>query len=489
MKLLLIGALCLTVGATTFFTSRAFVHANPRPALPQDLPSYREVVQRVLPAVVSIEPRTRVSVSRTSMPRSFEGFGQLPDGLPEGLRKELERFRKMPMPDVTPGRSVGSGFIVDPAGVILTNAHVVQGADVVDIRLHDGRTFQSRDIKRDAKTDLAVVRIDAAGALPCLKLGDSDGMEIGDRVLAVGAPLGLTGTVTHGIVSAKARDVNLNMYEDFLQTDAAINPGNSGGPLVNLAGEVIGVNTAIRSATGGFQGIGLAISSNLVRGVLDHLQRDGSVPRAYLGVQTQPLDAAVAKHLGLNDQRGVVLSRIMPDTPAARAGLVDGDVLTQLAGQPVRDVRHLQRFVAGLPIDKEIDVEVLRDGRKLSVKLKVEKQPEAFGAAEPASHAPATVGKLGARAVDMTPAQAKEFGYPEKTEGVVVVDIDEDSLAAGTGLRRGTLILQVDQTPIKTAAELQAALDKASLSDGVLLRVRTAQGGTTFMVVKATARG
>jgi serine protease Do len=388
-----------------------------------------------------------------------------------------------------PGRAFGSGFIVDPAGVILTNDHVIRGADEVTVILQDGRKFTSRDIKRDPRTDLAVVSIQVKESLPFLKLGDSDAMEIGDRVLAIGAPLGLTGTVTSGIVSAKGRDVHMNMYEDFIQTDAAINPGNSGGPLVNLAGEVIGINSVIKSGTGGFQGIGLAIASNLARDVLEQLRRDGSVHRGYLGVQIQALTPDVAARLGVKDKGGVVLSKVLPGGPAAKCGLQDGDIVTEVSGQPVKNPRSLQRLVAGLPIGKKVELAVVRDGARKMFTLTVENQPATFGVADGAPTAgPTQLGKLGAMVSELTAKTARQFGYSEGTEGVLVTEVEPDSAAATAGLRPGMLIVKVDAQEVKTVEQLRGALDKGSRERGRLLQVRTAQGGTSYVLLKA-ARG
>jgi serine protease Do len=462
-------------GVGGYGATYALMHAKPRdPALAKDAPSYRDVVKQVLPAVVSIEARPRAALSRASLP-------------PE-LRKHLEPFGGQPLPDSHPGRAFGSGFVVDPSGVILTNDHVVRDAEELEVHLQDGRKFTTRDFKTDPKSDLAVVRIQVKGELPSLKLGDSDEMEVGDRVLAVGAPLGLTGTVTSGIISAKARDVHMNLDEDFLQTDAAINPGNSGGPLVNLAGEVIGINSAIKSQTGGFQGIGLAISSNLAKNVMEHLLKDGMVHRGYLGVQVQPLDPEVAARLGLAGKTGVVVAKVMAGAPAAKAGLRDGDIVTEVAGQPVKDPRGLQKIVAGLPAGKSVELGVYSDGAPKSLTVTVEEQPQLFGRnTESAEPEAVSLGKLGVRVKELTAEKARELGHPEKTEGVLVTEVDPNGVAGEAGMRSGTVILKVDQQRVRTVEEYQKAVEKASLDEGVLLQVRTAPGGTTYVLLKAPA--
>jgi serine protease Do len=484
----LIFALLVAITCTgAYAAGRALIGATePATAVPHELPSYREVVKKVLPAVVSIEVKPKVRMSQASMPPGKSSpFGNIP-GLPDDLRKELERFGQRPMPEPRQGHAFGSGFIVDPSGLIVTNDHVVRGADEVSVQLHDGRKFVGKAIKRDSRTDLAILRIEAKEALPFLKLGDSDAMEIGDRVLAVGAPLGMTGTVTSGIVSAKGRDIHMNMYEDFLQTDAAINPGNSGGPLVNLAGEVIGVNSAIRSDTGGFQGIGLAISSNLTKDVLDQLQRTGTVVRGYLGVQTAPLDPEVAARLNVPDKAGVVIAKVMSGSPAAKSGMKDGDILVEIAGKAVKDPRTLQRIVAGLEVGKKAELAVFRDGARKTLTLTVEAQPQSFGlSSEGQEQDPTPLGKLGAHVMDLTPKTAKQYGLSEKTTGVIVTEVEPGSTAAEANLKSGMLIVKVDQQAVASVADLQRLLERASLEKGCLLQVRTPQGGTTYILLKS----
>ena len=488
MRKLFVSSLCLAlVGAIGICAGRAFVNGAPRPTTLKELPSYRDVVKTVLPAVVSIEAKhkaRRTSAQQPSM--NMLPFGNMP-GLPDELRKELEHFRSQP-PEAAPRKAFGSGFIVDPTGVILTNDHVVRGADEVEIHLQDGRKFMAHDIKTDPKTDLAVIRLETKESLPFLKLGDSNAVEVGDRVLAVGAPLGLTGTVTSGIISAKGRDIHMNMYEDFLQTDAAINPGNSGGPLVSLDGEVIGINSAIKSGTGGFQGIGLAISSNLARNVMDQLQHNGAVHRGYLGVQVQPLDPEVAAKLGMKEKTGVVIAKVTAGAPAAKCGLQDGDVLTSIAGQAVNDPKTLQRIVASLPIGKEVELAVFRDGAPKTLKLTVEEQPESFGMlSEPSEAGTTNLGKIGIKVTDLTAENAKQFSYSEKAEGVLITEVEPESAAATAGLQSGMLILKVDQQQVKSPRDVQNALEKASFEKGVLLQVRSPRGGTTYVMVKAPA--
>ena len=316
--------------------------------------SYRDVVKKVLPAVVSIEAKIKPAKTKP-LPRK-PGLAEDKDGDSLGS---------------------GSGFLVDPKGVILTNFHVVEDADQLEVTLNDGRKFVTKDFVSDTKTDLAIVRIQPKGDLPFLQLGNSSEMEIGDRVLAVGAPFGLTGSVTAGIISAKQRSINVNVYEDFLQTDAAINPGNSGGPLVNLEGKAIGIASAIKSRSGGFQGVGLAISSNLAADVMKQLLKDGVVHRGYLGIKVKDVDTdEMAQRLGLKQTRGVQITRLFEDGPAAKAHLEYGDVIVSVAGKSIKDTRDLQSTVAGLPFGKPVLVAVMRDGKSRTFDVIVEEQPK-----------------------------------------------------------------------------------------------------------------
>ncbi len=273
---------------------------------------------------------------------------------------------------------VGSGVIVDKSGIILTNNHVLEGADEVKIRLSDGREFEAKDIRRDVRTDLAVLKIEGAGSLPAAKLGNSDELEIGDWVIAVGNPFELEHTVSAGIISGKGRQLSAAQRTMFLQTDAAINPGNSGGPLVNLDGEVVGINTAIASRSGGNQGIGFAIPSNLAKWVMAQLIEHGNVRRAYLGVGIEAITPQNAAEIGVRPGQGVIVSAVFPDTPAAEAGLQKGDVVTHFAGSPVSSPANLQRIVERSPMNSRQQLTILRNGRESRVEVEVKPLPTNF---------------------------------------------------------------------------------------------------------------
>jgi serine protease Do len=495
----------LTVGGLSgaLITNHALRGQAPKEAIfPREMSSYRDVVKRVLPAVVSVEAWPKaVAKNQPSSQRRRGNFGNVP-GIPEEFRRffEDQDGSQFETPQQqSPHHAFGSGFVIDPKGVILTNYHVVNGAGRVEVQMKDGQTFSSTDIKGDPKNDLAIIRVKPTTPLPYLEMGDSDAMEIGDRVLAVGAPFGLTGSVTSGIVSAKGRSGlsgQRTVYEDYLQTDAAINPGNSGGPLVNLEGRVIGINTAIKTESGGFQGVGLAIASNVAKNIVDQLVHNGVVHRGYLGVQVGPLSEEVAAQMGLKLNGGVVVSQVMPGTPAAKAGLQDGDIITALDGKPVKDSRELQHIVGGTPIHRPVELAIIRDEKPRTLHVTIEEQPKDFAVAsrtgeprEPVQNdqEEVTVNNVGLTLAELTPETAKSFGYDEDFQGVVITDVQQGSIAADARLQRGMVIAQINKKPVKSAAAAQKMFQQASLTKGVLLQVKFAQGrgvNTTYIVLK-----
>jgi len=375
---------------------------------------------------------------------------------------------------------------------------VVDGADRVDITLTDGRHFVSKEIIRDRKNDLAIIRFDPKGTVPFLEFGDSDSMEIGDRVLAMGAPFGLAGSVSQGIVSAKGRTgmtTNRSIYEDYIQTDAAINPGNSGGPLINLEGRVVGVDTAIKSRSGGFQGVGLAISGNLAKNVVNQLMKDGVVHRGYFGIQVRPLTPEVANLMGLKEAKGLELVRVEENSPAAKAGMQDGDIITSVAGQEVKDSRDLQHLVSTLTLNKSYPVKVYRDGKDQTLSVFVRPAPENYGEdrtilaktpkKEKAESEELSVKNLGIELQDLTSENAEQFGYAEDKSGVVVAKVDPNGIAAEQGLRRGMIITKIAEKPVTSAAKAREMLQKSSLEKGVLVQVQTREGGKARIALQA----
>lgn len=371
-------------------------------------------------------------------------------------------------------------MIIDSSGIILTNNHVVRGGGRVTVRLHDGREFDAVDVGTDPKTDVAVIRIDGAGDLPAAELGNSDSVNVGDWVMAVGAPFGLNETVTAGIISAKSRGIGITAREDFLQTDAAINPGNSGGPLVNLNGEVVGINTAISSTSGGYQGIGFAIPINLARWVGDQLTLTGHVERAFLGIGIQQITDELTDHFGLSAIEGVVVTAVRPDSPAAQAGLLAGDVIVEFDGRAVGAPRELQGIVERAAINAEHAVVVIRDEKRVKLNVRVATMPENVSVGTRAADG-ATFEQLGLELSGLDADVAKQLGLTDVT-GVVITGVRPRSPAARAGLRTSMVITQVNRQAVKSPDDFERVLQAESDSDGVLLLIRDASG-SRFVVV------
>jgi len=465
--------------------------------------AFRFSADHVLPAVVAIKNEVQPKMAKTEQPRSgrgnrpqlpkgFGGFGDL-DPLFKRFFDELpEGSSVFEMPQM-PRKSAGSGVIIDPSGVILTNNHVVAGGGKVTVRLADGREFtaNNEDIKTDPNTDIAVVKIKAGGALPYAKLGDSDKLRIGDWVLAVGQPFELENTVTAGIVSATGRSVGITKYDEFIQTDAAINPGNSGGPLVNLKGEGVGINTAISSSSGGFQGVGFSIPVNVAKWVSSQLLKDGKVHRAYLGVGIQPINEDLAHQLGMSAVRGALVTEVRPNSPAAKAGIQPQDVIVEFNGSPIQSPGNLSALAGRAAIGSTQPVVVLRDGKRVELKVAVQEQPAGYGertAKTPESHEePANerkdYDKLGVQVGPLTGDIAKQLGM-SGASGVVVTAVEDGSPADRAGVHTGDVITQVSRKPVKSVADFEAEAKNASLDKGVLVLLRTAEG-SHFVVLKS----
>lgn len=484
-------ALALVVGGAAVgrWVGPAEVQGQPAPvtqAIPKELTSYRDVVKQVLPSVVSIEPR--VKVKQKAVRRSQPA----PEGNADPLRRffDEQQGQMIPAPQ-TPHGGFGSGFIVDPSGIIITNWHVVEGADTVDVTLTDGRKFTTSDIKSDRTADIAVLRVTTSNPLPALQFGDSSQMEVGDRVLAVGAPFGLTGSVTHGIISAKGRSLENPRYDDFIQTDAAVNPGNSGGPLVNLAGQVIGVNSAIKSRSGGFQGIAMSISGNMVKSVMQQLLKDGVVKRGYLGIEmAQAMTPEVAARFGLKDG-GVVVINVVENSPAHKAGLQADDAIVGIGGKAVRENRELQRTVASLQLNQPVQLDVIREGKAMQLTLTIEPQPMKDDEARQipvrrgGSQNVETIAipKAGLELADLTPERAQVMGIARKS-GALIATVDPSGAAAEAGLTQGLVISKVDKKPVANAQEAKAALEASNSEKGALVQAESPLGGTAFVILK-----
>jgi len=426
------------------------------------LPDFADLVEKVQPAVVNIWTTRRVSTVITP----FDD----PDLLPPPFRDFFRRF----FPDQPPRRrqefkqySLGSGFIIDSDGFVVTNNHVVQEADEIKVTTADGRSFDVEVVGKDPKTDLALLKIKGKGPFPYLSFGDSDTLRVGEWVIAVGNPFGLSHTVTVGIVSAKGRTIRQGPYDDFIQTDASINPGNSGGPLLNVRGEVIGVNTAIFSRTGQSAGIGFAIPSNLARYVVQEIKTHKRVARGYLGVIIQPVDETIARAMGLPEPKGALVSQVNPNTPAEKAGIKAGDIIVKYNGAEIHRFNELPVKVSTTPPGSKVTLEVIREGKPLTFTLTLAELPENIeGEQAPPEEGESeenvergSIRILGMTVRPLSGEERQEYKLPQG--GLIVVQVEEGSPAHKAGIQPGDLLLEANRTPIRTPDDLRKVLAQA----------------------------
>ena len=435
------------------------------------LPNFSALAKQVQPGVVNI--RT-VKSTKEGGPVFRHFFGN-----PFGNRDP----NRDPFGEGGPGRefkqrSLGSGFIVDRDGFIVTNNHVVENADQIKVRLSDDREFDAKIIGRDNKTDLALIQIEGAKDLSPLKMGDSEKLEVGSWVLAVGSPFGLEQTVTAGIVSAKGRFLGAGPYDDFIQTDASINPGNSGGPLLNMNGEVIGINTAI-VAQG--QGIGFAIPVNLAQNIIAQLKERGSVTRGWMGVGIQDLTPELAQYYGLKDQKGVLVTQVFPGDPADKAGIQAKDVIVAVDGKPVGTGRELSSAVAAMAVGREVPVKILREGKERVLKVQLSERKETE--LEAKGPTPET-DELGIRAADLNPETARRFGIDENEKGVLVAAVKPGSKADQSGLQQGDIVKEVNRVPVQSVNEMKAEFGKTQPGDAASFLVKRGTAGFVVLKVK-----
>ncbi|NKE70094.1 DegQ family serine endoprotease [Candidatus Manganitrophus noduliformans] len=435
---------------------------------PDDL--FIDIAKRVTPAVVNIST-TRVVKGREdddpfNDPFFRRFFGDRP-------------FERQGPPRQRRSQGLGSGVIVDPSGIIITNNHVVANADEVEVLLGDKREFKGKVIGSDPKSDLAIVKIDAEN-LPTVPWGDSDQLQVGEYVLAIGNPFGLNQTVTMGIVSAVGRaNVGIADYEDFIQTDAAINPGNSGGALVNRRGELVGINTAIFSRTGGYMGIGFAVPSEMAKSIKESLVRTGKVTRGWLGVSIQEVTPQLAKEFGLKESKGALVSDVLPDSPAEAAGIERGDIVLGIDGKEVENTAQLRKWVAGAPVGEKIRLTLFRDKKEKEIELSLGEQPQEVAQAGGGEEAETSALK-GAQVRNLTPEAAREMNLPKGLQGVVISRVEAGSLAEEAGLRAGDVILEVNRTAVRNTREYEKALSGLKKEQSALLLVH--RGGNTLFV-------
>ncbi len=381
-------------------------------------------------------------------------------------------------------QSLGSGFIVDPSGIVVTNNHVIEGADEITVTLQDGVTLKATLVGHDDRNDIAVLQVHADHKLPSVHFGNSDASRVGDWVLAIGNPFGLGGSVSAGIVSARGRDIQQGPYDDFIQTDAAINKGNSGGPLFNMAGEVIGINTAIYSPSGGSIGIGFSIPSDEAKNVVDQLEKFGRPRRGWLGVRIQQVTPDLAESLGLHEADGAMVAGVNHDGPADHAHIQNGDVILSFNGQPLKEMRTLPRVVAETPIDAKVPVDIWRSGHRQTIQVVVAEMPDDQKADTPkaSSKAPTNpsvdFASLGMKLSPLTDATRQKFKIDAQQKGIVVTDITPEGLAADHGLKPGDVVVEVARSPVATPADLQKRLDEARTDSrkSVLLLVQGQDG-------------
>ncbi len=479
-----ISLVLVMVAVLSFTAGPAAAKAGPE--------GFSELAAKLLPAVVNVSTTQTVKADRQrpEMPQfppgsPFEEFFKdfLDKNLPRGQRPETQPRR---------ATSLGSGFIIDASGLIATNNHVIADADEITVILHDDTSLKAEVVGKDLKTDLALLRVKTDKPLTAVPFGDSDQMKVGDWVLAIGNPFGLGGTVTAGIVSARARDIQQGPYDDFIQTDASINRGNSGGPMFNLNGEVVGINTAIYSPSGGSIGIGFAIPSALAKPVMAQLRDYGKTRRGWLGVRIQGVSDEIAESLGLDKARGALVASVTDKGPAQVAGVQPGDIVLKFDGKDVTDMKRLPRIVAETPIDKSVKVTVWRKRQENTIDVKVGELDETekvanvpSGQPAPAPNTSATVKALGLSLSTVTPELKQKFSLADDADGVVVIDVAGDSPASEKGVRPGDVIVEVAQQEVKDPGQVAAKIDEARKSGrkSILLLVDRA-GDLRFVALR-----
>lgn len=455
------------------------------------MPNVADLADKLLPAVVEISVESKVAGGGTvEMP-------QLPEDSP--FKDFFDDFFKKRQGEDNGERTVnsmGSGFIIDASGVVVTNNHVVEGAESIQIRMQDGTTLKAELKGRDPKTDLAVLLVKPDKPLPTVSFGDSDHLRIGEWVMAIGNPFGLGGSVSLGIVSARNRDINAGPYDDFIQTDAAINKGNSGGPLFNMSGQVVGINTAIFSPSGGSVGIGFSVPANTARGVVDQLWKYGETRRGWFGVKVQSVTDDLAESMGLDKPRGALVADVVEGSPGKSAGVEAGDVIIEFDGKPIREMKELTRTVAETEIGKQVTVKVLRKGKEVELKVAigrledVEKQEaqKNGGGNDSTAPVPTTATLLGMTVSTMTDDLRAQYKTDEKVSGVIVTEVAAEGAAADKQIAPGDVIMEAGGKPVTAASDVSDALAGALKAGKPAVLLLVSKGGkdgeTRFIALK-----
>ena len=458
------------------------------PALAQspliELPSVADLADRLLPAVVEITIETNAKVS--AAPKLPDVPGDQDNSPFKDFFDEFLKRQQGDDANPRPMVSMGSGFVIDASGLIVTNNHVVEGADSIEVHMQDDTIMKAELVGRDPKTDLAVLRVKTDKQLPTVSFGDSDRLRIGEWVVAIGNPFGLGGSVSLGIVSARNRDINAGPYDDYIQTDAAINKGNSGGPLFNLKGEVVGINTAIFSPTGGSVGIGFSVPANTARNVIDQLVKYGETRRGWLGVKIQAVTDDIAETMNLGRARGALVADVTPTGPAEKAGIEAGDVVVEFNNRAVNSMRDLPKIVAETEIGKKVPVKLLRKGQEVMVMAEVgrledgEKIAAATPGTAPAPAAPAVVTMLGMTLSSMTDELRAKYGVDAEIKGAVITEVASDGAAAEKRLEPGDVITEAGEKEVLGAADISSRIEeaqKASKSSILLLVAKAGKAG------------
>lgn len=464
----IVAFLVMVVVAGSGFHMATASKDAPAQLIPGD---FSELAEKVRSGVVNIRTVNTVKQANAGYHEFFGSpFGDFFKSLPKGYPDQA--FKQ---------QGLGSGFIIDHDGYIVTNNHVIENADEIKVKLANEKEYDAEVVGRDPKTDLALIKInDARGLIP-LQLGDSNRLRVGTWVVAIGSPFGLDQTVTAGIVSAKGRSIGAGPYDNFIQTDASINPGNSGGPLMNMEGEVVGINTAIMSRSGGNNGIGFAIPINMARKIVEQIKNDGEVTRAWLGVVIQDLSPELAEYYSIESEKGVLVTQIYKGDPAERAGIRANDIITEVDGEKVSSSRELSRKIANLVVGDQVPITIVRNGKEETISVRLARRVDSDSQVKLGGN---QSGNLGLQVIELTPETSKQLGFHEEEKGVLVTQVKPGGKGALAGIRKGDIIKEVNHIPVNTPEAVKKEVKKvAAPGDHVNLLIKRANAGLFVMKI------